>query len=76
MPADRREFIASDFVYPQCNLCSHWIEGVTCDAFPSEIPKTISLNRTDHRNPFPGDNEIQFAAIDKAARRAIDELFN
>ena len=60
----------------QCNECIHRHireDGFrTCDAFPEpteegEIPEVIFDNRVDHREPFPGDNDIRWEAKDEDA---------
>jgi hypothetical protein len=34
--------------------------GQVCGAFPDGIPDVIWANRADHRQPFPGDNGLQW----------------
>lgn len=60
---------------PQCLACKHWFspldregddETQTCAAFPDGIPDDIWWNRADHRQPYDGDNGIQWEALDGA----------
>lgn len=51
---------------PQCYRCKHRYEQskrpgrLTCEAFPDGIPLEIRLNKHDHKEPYPGDNDIRF----------------
>jgi hypothetical protein len=49
----------------QCDICKHRREGWTCQAFPDGIPEQIQNNEHDHRQPYPGDNGIQFEPIEQ-----------
>ena len=48
----------------QCFNCIHLgsknSKGLTCKAFPDIIPEKIIDNKFDHREPYEGDNGIQF----------------
>jgi len=52
---------AKDLIWSPCISCK-WkhINSNTCDAFPTEIPKEILSNENNHREPFIGDNGIQY----------------
>jgi hypothetical protein len=49
---------------PTCLTCIHddgkYYRG--CKAFPGDyaIPREIWVGKHDHKNPYPGDNGIQF----------------
>lgn len=49
-----------------CSFCAHFNlnsaleKKRTCKAFPEGIPDEIFLGRNNHREPFKGDNGIQF----------------
>lgn len=55
-----------NFETSQCGNCIHChpfdrhVGYSTCDAFPNGIPDDIENNKADHRQPYPGDNGIQF----------------
>lgn len=55
-------------IYPQCMPCKHLvlkrpIDGnPRCSAYPDGIPIEILMNEVDHRQPYKGDNGIQFEA--------------
>lgn len=52
--------------HTQCVFCKHYInitkvgQHPTCSAFPKEIPEEVLWNKFDHKNPYPGDNGVQF----------------
>ena len=47
---------------PICYGCAylHTGPGMTCDAYPSGIPRSIQESRVDHRQPHVGDHGIVF----------------
>jgi 2'-5' RNA ligase superfamily protein len=59
-------------VQSQCTpSCSRWrsplqpgaaVDVPACTAFPAGIPQVIWENQFDHRNPYPGDNGLQWLA--------------
>jgi len=53
---------------PICLKCKHFHREnkneFVCDAFPVEIPEVIVLGLDDHKEPYPGDNGIQFEPLD------------
>lgn len=61
----------------QCGVCAHFRSPLdnpdgpedarTCDAFPAGIPEEIWENRADHRQPYEGDNGIQWEPAGDAA---------
>lgn len=52
------------FRAPICLTCVHFHQdnemALTCDAFPDGIPQPIVRSEHDHREPYPGDNGIQY----------------
>ena len=49
---------------PICLGCSHFRKQdgnkFTCDAFPGGIPDQIINSEAEHRQPYKGDNDIQY----------------
>ena len=47
----------------QCISCKHFdlLMG-NCPAFPGGIPDEIFSDEISHREPYPGDHDIQFEA--------------
>ena len=55
---------------PECLRCKHYnqndLDANTCAAYPDGIPVEIMSAMIAHRQPYPGDNGIQFEPIDEA----------
>ena len=49
-----------------CDLCKNRLDGfpANCKAYPLGIPKAIMSGVYDHRIAQPGDQKIQFEAVD------------
>jgi len=47
-----------------CLNCKHLLWKRSCAAFPKGIPDKIWIGDDSHRKPYPGDNGIQFEALD------------
>lgn len=54
--------ISTGISIPLCHSCKHYQGNNKCLAF-EDIPNAIVYNEHDHRQPYPGDNGIQFESI-------------
>lgn len=46
---------------PACLSCAHHRPGaLTCEAFPTGIPRPILLSEVTHKKPYPGDHGLRF----------------
>lgn len=43
-----------------CRTCKWWNGGRVCRAFPDGMPEEIWTGKVEHREPYPGDNGIQY----------------
>ncbi len=60
---------------PICCSCKHLIPEKgkpRCKAFPDGIPDAIYWGDHDHRQPYPGDNGIQFTPSTEERQDAGD----
>lgn len=46
-----------------CERCTHHRGAKTCTAFPEGIPDALWSAYRGHREPYPGDNGIQFQLV-------------
>jgi hypothetical protein len=53
---------------PPCWTCKHAHPGPTCAAFPGGIPGPILDGSEQHREPYPGDNGIQYEPIERTRK--------
>jgi hypothetical protein len=63
--------IDASFKYPVyskvCSTCRHWnvkSGDRQCTAFPDGIPDKIWLGENDHRQPYQGDNGVQYRQVE------------
>jgi hypothetical protein len=61
-------------IFPQCVLCRHYRDDLTCDAYPNGIPKGVIKNQRDHRRPLPDDHGVQFEAKGEEQREVMVAL--
>jgi hypothetical protein len=64
---------------PPCATCIHFNREdqskETCTAFPDGIPLPILEGETDHKQPYTGDNGIQYTPNAAAKRMAEDSVW-
>jgi hypothetical protein len=58
---------------PVCDGCRHLdlAKKRSCAAFPEGIPLPIWLGDHDHRTPYPGDQDMQFADLTREDVEAL-----
>jgi len=63
---------------PMCVYCKHKYENdIRCEAFPDGIPKEIFFtSEIDHREPYEGDNGIQFEPNDEVTESDLEYIEN
>jgi hypothetical protein len=60
---------------PMCLYCRHFrsaAPGVTCDAYPVQIPVEIFAGEQWHFGEFPGDHGIHFEPTEGCPRYLLD----
>ena len=57
---ERFTWFENDVVFSQCVYCENLRPYKTCLAYQEGIPQEIINNDVDHRQPYKGDNGIQF----------------
>lgn len=61
MDQDVSRFVSDVPNPPACWTCVHKHSGAaTCTAFPGGIPREILDGTNQHREPYPGDNGVQY----------------
>lgn len=66
-------------IAPICMFCARLqLEegGRVCKAFPKGIPDAIWNNEADHRQPYKGDNGLQFQSNRSDGDRAAEVLLS
>lgn len=58
-----------------CASCARkYPDAPTCEAFPGRIPQPILNGENDHREPYPGDNGLQYVrSPDRPLSTVADE---
>lgn len=72
-PQDRFVWRDDEVVVAQCNNCRRNRGNLSCDAFPNGIPLNILRNDFDHRNPYSGDNDLQYSPLDVSIPHPMDK---
>lgn len=63
---------------PICQGCTRLhgdLRDPKCDAFPDGIPVPILISKADHREPYEGDNGLQFNPENAKATAYADVIF-
>ena len=60
----------------QCGICSRYITGAKCIAFPDGIPQVILTGEHDHRKPFAGDRGIHFDPLSQVSDEALEDTMD
>jgi hypothetical protein len=67
--------VSTDWPAPICMWCKRLRSrgrSWTCEAYPNGIPEAIIHSDADHRQPYPGDHDLQFQPKDKEAAKVVD----